>query len=96
MEVVFEAVAEKEELIKRVERIENKVDGIEHQVGQLLEQGQVTHEAVEGLTTELRDQKDHYSYLKNVMKDELKYYRRIFAVGAAILMIILFWIVSRL
>jgi predicted nuclease with TOPRIM domain len=96
METIFESIDDRSRLIKRVERIEEKVDGIENKVGELLEQGAVTQENVEGLTGELRDQKDHFSYLKNIMKDELKYYRRVFAIGSVILMLILLWIVLRL
>ena len=83
-------------LIQRIDKVEQKVDNIEAKVGELLEQGQVTQETVEVMGSDLKDQKDHFRFLRDALKNEMKLYKRIFIVGGCVLAILLFWIILRI
>ena len=83
-------------LIQRIDRVESKVDNIEAKVGELLEQGAVTQESVEGIGTDLKDQKDHFKFLRDTLKSEMKLYKRIFFAGGLILALLLLWIILRI
>ena len=54
---------EQKGLLKRIDRVEEKVDNIEGKVNELLEQGQVTQETVEDMGEDLKAQKDHFKFL---------------------------------
>ena len=83
-------------LIQRIDRVEEKVDNIEAAVGELLEQGAVTQESVDGMSDDLRAQKDHFRFLKDALRTEMVLYKRLFLVGGCVLAILLFWIILRI
>ena len=89
-------VEEQQGLIQRIDRVEEKVDNIEAKVGELLEQGQVTQETVEVMGTDLKDQRDHFKFLRDALKNEMKLYKRIFIGGGCVFAIILFWVIVRI
>jgi len=83
-------------LIQRIDRVEEKVDNIETKVGELLEQGQVTQESVGEMNEDLKAQKDHFKFLRDALKSEMKLYKRIFLIGGTILGIVLLWIIIKI
>ena len=89
-------VEEQNGLIQRIDRVEEKVDNIEAKVGELLEQGAVTQESVDVIGTDLKDQKDHFKFLRDALKNEMVIYKRIFIIGGGVLAIALFWIILRI
>lgn len=89
-------VEEQKGLIQRIDRVEEKVDNIEGKVNELLEQGQVTQETVEGMGDEIKSQRDHFKFLRDALKSEMILYKRIFIVGGCILAFLLLWIIIRI
>ena len=83
-------------LIQRIDRVEEKVDNIEAKVGELLEQGQVTQECVDEMGGDLKEQKDHFKFLRDALKNEMVLYKRIFMVGGCVFAVLLLWIVLRI
>lgn len=94
--MMYSVVEETNGLIQRIDRVEEKVDNIEAKVGELLEQGAVTQESVDVIGTDLKDQKDHFKFLRDALKNEMVIYKRIFIIGGGVLAIALFWIILRI
>lgn len=82
-------------LIDRIQCVETKIESIEEKVDTLLEQGELTTENVAALTDSLEEQRDHFQYMRRTLMYELKHYRRIFAIGSFILVLLLFLIMFR-
>jgi len=89
-------VEEQKGLIQRIDRVEEKVDNIEAKVGELLEQGQVTQESVEGMGEEIKSQRDHFRFLRDALKSEMVLYKRIFIIGGGVLALLLLWVIIRI
>lgn len=83
-------------LILRIQSIESKVGTIEEKVELLLEQGEITQENVTALTDSLHEQKDHFAFMRHSLLKELARYRRVFALGSFVLILLLMWILLRI
>lgn len=87
---------EQKGLIQRIDRLDEKVDNIEGKVNELLEQGQVTQETVSEMGDEIKNQRDHFRFIRDALKNEMILYKRIFIVGGCILAFLLLWIIIRI
>jgi len=87
---------EQKKLIQRIDRVEEKVDHIESAVNELLVQGQVTQETVGEMGTDLKDQRDHFKFLRDMLNKEMKLYKRLFVVGGLVLAFLLLWVIIRI
>ena len=94
--MMFSNVEEQQGLIKRIDRVEEKVDNIESKVGELLELGQVTQESVGEMNEEIKNQRDHFKFIRDALQGEIVLYKRVFVVGGCVLFIFLLWIIIRI
>tara|TARA_B100000795_G_scaffold234710_1_gene193993 strand:+ start:576 stop:908 length:333 start_codon:yes stop_codon:yes gene_type:complete len=96
-DVMFAPVgsAEVESLLLRMGRVENTVTMIEEKVGTLLEQGTITNENVEALTSSLHEEKDHFAHVRRTLQTEIERYRRVFVIGATLIVLMLMWLLVR-
>jgi len=87
---------EQKGLLKRIDRVEEKVDNIEAKVGELLEQGQMTQESVQDMGEEMKSQRDLFKFLRETLNKEMKLYKRLFLIGGCLLALLLLWIIIRI